>query len=404
MSRKFSLNFFYKNKSRAVFFSSVFALLAVITLIITIASNPRNGSATNTPPYRTPNTSGVDYFAIVNMGSEPITLNSLKATDSASKNILRHAKEGLVRLDKDGKPIPAAAESWEVSSNNLTWTFKLREDSFWTDGKTVTAGDFVYAFENLLIGNGAPEYQEQMKVFRNAESFLNGNAQLTDVGFTAVDEKTLVLTLEQPQPDLLIMLSNTQFTPVNKEFYEKYSGKYGTEPYTISYNGPWFAREWRHNERVVLVKNSYYWNYDSIKLDQLLFISSGTTDSKIFRLHKEDYDYVYVSAYELEVYLEEELEPVGFNDGAVVYLEFNTQDSVLSNIHLRKALAYGIDREKFVNEILKNGSEAAYSLINPKAFYDDLGDFEMEKSYFSDYTNTKDLLAEAKAEFASPRK
>jgi len=407
MSRKFSLRFFYKNKARAVFFSSVFAFLAVVTLIITIITSSggiNSGNGKNTPPYKTPNKGSSDYYATVNMGAEPITLNSMKATDPASKNILRHVKEGLVRLDKDGKPIPAAAESWESSNNNLTWTFKLRENLYWTDGSKVTADDFVFAFKNILMGNGAAQYQEQMKIFRNAENYLSGDADLENVGFRAADERTLVITLEKPRPDLLYILADTQFSPVKKDFYEKYADKYGTEPYTISYNGPWYVREWHHSERTVLVKNPLYWNRNSIQLEQVLFISSGTTESKVFRLQMGDYDYVYVPAFDLAAFIEEGLEPVSYNDGAVVYLEFNTSDSAMSSIHLRKALAYGIDREKFAKEVLGNGASAAYSLVNPKAFYDDLGDFDIKKSYFSEYTKTKDLLAEAKAELALAKK
>lgn len=393
-----------KRKNNMVLLSSLFATLTVVTIIITIIFSSSNNFRGLTPTKAPSVDKKYAQYAIVNMNAEPITLNSLKATDSASKNILRHIQEGLVRLDQKGTPIPAVAASWEVSKDNLVWTFKLRENSVWKDGSPVTANDFVYAFTLLLTGEGDSSYVDQMKIFNNANAFLKGESDISQVGFKAIDNSTLVLTLETPTPGLLTMLTNTQFAPINKVFYEANKEMYGVEPDKIFFNGPWYPKEWVHDERVVLVKNNYYWNFNELKLDQLLFLSAGNTDSKVERLKSKDYDLITVSADEIQKYTGEGFTVKNFNDGATVYLEFNTSNPITANVHLRKALSYGLDRQAFVDKALNNSSKSALSLVNPAAFYNDLGEFKIETSMISDKTKATDLIQAAKAELELAKK
>ena len=105
--------------------------------------------------------------------------------------------EGLYRLDKDNKPIPAAAESSTKSEDGKKYTFKLRKDAKWSNGDPVTAKDFVFAWQRLVDPNTAAEYAFIMYYIKNAEAINEGKAPVATLGVKAVDDYTLEVELER---------------------------------------------------------------------------------------------------------------------------------------------------------------------------------------------------------------
>ncbi len=285
-----------------------------------------------------------ERYISVNMGSEPFNLNSITAEDAVTKTILRHMLEGLVRLDAQGNPVPAVATTWTPSADNLTWTFTLRENSFWQDGTRVVAGDFKAAIDLHLDPANQSPYRTQIEtLFASVE---------------VPDDNTIIFSLKQANAAFPAMLAETQFMPIQKTLYEKAPTLYGIDPAGLCYNGPWYVVLWTHNQRIVMLKNETYWNVSNILLEQLIFISSGNASSKLSNFKAGNYDLVFVSSQEATSYRDAGYTVVNYPDGAVIGLEFNTEDSLLQYASLRQALSLSVDRTAFVANTLKTGATA----------------------------------------------
>lgn len=350
-------------------------------LIMCLVKSPSNGQSNS---------------ITVQLGSEPPDMNSLTTTDSISHTVQNHVNEGLMRKGKDGNAIPGLAESWETSEDKLIWTFHLR-DSKWSDGTPITAKDFEFAFLEALKKETESEYAYLYYIFKNGEAYNMGKANREDVGVKAVDDKTLVITLEKPAPYLLNLLTFENFAPVKQSFYEKMGAKYGTEANNLLYSGPWLIKQWDHGNKLVLVKNPYYWNNKDIKLNQIDFqiFNDKTLASGSFIYG--NLDIVDVPTYPGE---NNRYELIGYDiadypDGSTWYLEFNEKDKYLSNQNIRKALSYAINRKDFVEKTGKYRSLPAYDFTNPVVSGEN-GSFSDELGYVindNDLTEAKRLLA-----------
>ena len=116
-----------------------------------------------------------------NSNTRNSTMDSSKSTDTVSSQMLGNTMEGLYRLDKDNKPIPAAAESSTKSEDGKKYTFKLRKDAKWSNGDPVTAKDFVYAWQRLLDPKAAAEYAFIAFPIKNAEVVNKGEKPVTEL-------------------------------------------------------------------------------------------------------------------------------------------------------------------------------------------------------------------------------
>lgn len=329
--------------------------------------------------------SGVQEITI-NLGTEPPQMNSVLTTDNTSMNVLRHVCEGLIKLDQNNKPIPGVAKKWDISSDKLTYTFHLRDDSKWSDGSTVTAYDFEYSFKTLLNKDTAAEYAYIAYCIKNALPYNNGEAKAEDVGVKALDEKTLEVKLEQPTPYFLDLMAFVVFLPVKQDYYEKQVNDkgatiYATEADKMLFNGAWTMQEWSHEDKIVLVKNPNYWNAKEINLEKItmLMVKESTTALNMFL--GDEADMIGLKGSDVQKVQDEGYETLAYPDGATAYFEFNLTDPIMKNNNIRKALTYAIDRKTFVEKVLKNSSTPALSFTHPiikglkkPSFKEELGD------------------------------
>lgn len=356
-------------------------LLAATSLMLTFSmlvtgcgttQKPSDNKGTNTPT-QTAAPSGPQKVTI-NLGSEPPQMNPILSTDSTSGNVMRHVYEGLVRLGKDGKPIPGVAEKWESADNGMKWTFTLR-DAKWADGSPITAEDFKFTYITMLKKETAAKYAYLAYYIKNAEAFYQGKVKEDEVGIKVLDPKKLEITLEKPAPFILDLLAYKTFYPVQKSFYEKQDGgkKFGAEAANMSYNGPWMIKEWKHEDSIVLVKNPNYWNAKEIKLDEIKMLMIKDSNTALNTFRAGDADMIGLTGDQVNMVKADGLTPVSYQDGSSWYFEFNLKDKVMSNLNIRKALTYSIDRNTFIKGVLKNNSLPATGLTNPVIF-DDKGD------------------------------
>ncbi|TKH14774.1 peptide ABC transporter substrate-binding protein, partial [Bacillus wiedmannii] len=199
------------------------------------------------------------------------TMDTSKSTDTLGSQMLGNTMEGLYRLDKDNKPIPAAAESSTKSEDGKKYTFKLRKDAKWSNGDPVTAKDFVFAWQRLLDPKTAAEYAFIAFPIKNAEAISQGKAEVSTLGVKAVDDLTLEVELEQAVPYFLNLVAFPSYYPLNEKFVKEKGDKYGLESDTTVYNGPFVLTDWKHEQGWKLKKNDQYWDKKTVKLDEINF-------------------------------------------------------------------------------------------------------------------------------------
>lgn len=319
----------------------------------------------------------------VAIASEPPSIDPALGNENISGAVIRNTFERLTWLDTEGVPQPAAAESWEASEDGLTYTFHLREGSQWTNGKPVTAHDFEYSWKRTLNPETLSQSAALFYIIEGAEEYNVGDGSAEDVGVTALDDYTLEVTLINPAPYFLDLINGQAFSPVLQSVVEADPGWATEAGDGYVSNGPFTLIEWVHNGHITLGKNDTYWDSENVHLDQvnMQIIESQSTANNAFQAGEIDYvgnPFTYVSLDALEIYRENGQLTIA-DEGSVYYYTINTQDEIMSNLNMRKALALAIDRQSLIDNVLKGGENPAMGLVPPS-----INGFENKEPYFSD--------------------
>lgn len=307
----------------------------------------------------------------INLGTEPVQMNSILTTDVVSMNVMRHVSEGLTKLDPNNKPIAAIATSWDISPDGLKYTFHLRTDSKWTDGTAVTAKDFEFAWKTILKKDTAAEYAGILYCIKGGQEYNLGTGKVEDVGIKSVDDKTLEVTLARPTPFFLDLCAFGVYLPVNEAFYKKNiqgdKNTNGTEANLLMYNGPFKMTSWAHEDKIVLEKNPDYYDAAKTKLDKITMLMVKDTNTGYNMFVAGEADMVGLKGSDQVKKAESDgFKPSKYSDGATAYFEFNLKDPIMKNVNIRKALTYAVDRKSLVTKIFKNSSSPALSFTNPE--------------------------------------
>ena len=201
-----------------------------------------------------------------NNGAEPEYLDPGLMVGQPDGRIARMLFEGLTVNDPQTlEPKPGIAERWEISPDRLTYTFYLRQGALWSDGKPITAHDFVYSWTRVLDPKTASRYASMLYPIVNAKPFNQGLLQnASQLDLRALDDYKLQVKLRQPVPYFLYLTSFYTYMPVPAHVVEKYGARW-TDPDHIVGNGPFLLVEHRANAKFELVRNPRYWNAASIR-------------------------------------------------------------------------------------------------------------------------------------------
>ena len=224
--------------------------------------------------------------------SDPVTWDVLATSRQADSRILIQLYDGLMEYDVENVQQPALAESYEVSDDGLTYTFKIREGVKWVDSQgrevaDLTADDFVAGMQHMMDAMGGLEYLVQ-GVIVGADAYINGETtDFSTVGVKAVDDYTLEYTLEQETPYFTTMLSYGVFAPLSRSYYEGQggqfgqgasAGQYGTDADHIAYCGPFLVTSFTEKNSIVFKANPSYWNKDNQNIKTLTYVYEDGTD------------------------------------------------------------------------------------------------------------------------------
>jgi oligopeptide transport system substrate-binding protein len=168
--------------------------------------------------------------------TDPATLDHHRTSTVAEANLIRDLYEGLVVIAPDGETVPGVAESWEQSEDGLTYTFTLREDARWSNGDPVTAGDFVFAYRRIMDPATAAGYASILFPIANAQAINAGDMAVEELGARAVDDRTLEITLANPTPYFLDLLTHQTGMPLHPPTVEEHGDQF-TRAGTLVTNG-----------------------------------------------------------------------------------------------------------------------------------------------------------------------
>lgn len=257
--------------------------------------------------------------------SEVTTLNYLYTGATNDFQVSANLVDCLVEYDSEGNMIPSLAESWEPNEDNTQWTFHIRKGVKWVDYQgnevaEVTANDWVAGAKWVNTAENQASNQYMFDgIVKNAQAYYNytayllssengtktvdaeGNAievveevKFEDVGVTAVDDYTLVYTMEAPCPYFPSVLSYTSYMPVYEPFLLEKGDQFGaaTGPDTILYNGAYLLSEFEPQNQRILVKNPTYWDAEKVYIERMEFMynaSAGTIGPESFSRGEVDY-------------------------------------------------------------------------------------------------------------------
>ena len=341
---------------------------------------------------------------------DPETLDYVVNNVDSTSFVTTNAVDGLLANDKYGNLVPSIAESWTVSQDGLTYTYKIRKDAKWVTAEgeeyaPVKAQDFVTGLKHAVEGKskGLSVISSSIK---GLNAYINGETNdFSTVGVKAVDDNTLEYTLNQPETFWNDKTTNGVMMPINEDFLKSKGESFGapTDPSSILYNGPFVLKSITAKSSIEMAKNDAYWDKDAVKIQNIKFTYWDGKDQDVVAKGFSEGQYskarIYPTSSTYEKYASEFKDNIFFNEpgSAIATVSVNygrttynhtskTTDSqkestrkALLNKEFRQALNFAVDRNSYSAQT--NGTEgAAVAIRNTFSPYDlQVGDKQFGK-------------------------
>ncbi|MEI6072548.1 MAG: peptide ABC transporter substrate-binding protein [Verrucomicrobiae bacterium] len=301
-------------------------------------------------------------------GAEPETLDPAIITGQPEGRIVNALFEGLCAYDEDGRAVPGVAESWEISPDGRTYTFRIRADAKWSDGRPVTAGDFLASWKRTLTPATGAQYSYQLFPIKNAQAFAEGRAAgFSEVGAKAPDARTLVVELENPTPYFLELCAFPTLHPVRTDLIERVGDDWVKPEHMIS-NGAFTLESWRINDRIRLKKNPHYWGRGRVALESVdvLPISDANVAFNFFASGLADL--VMDKGLAPPALLDEMKGRPWFHAApflGIYFLRYNCARGPFQDERVRRAFSLAVDKKRIVEKITRAGELPAPGFVPP---------------------------------------
>lgn len=304
----------------------------------------------------------------ISFTAEIKTLDPRIGAEYPTAHAIRMLFDGLMRRDENGVVSPAVAESYVVSEDFKTYTFKLRK-SVWNDGEPVTAHDFEYAWKKTLnpktLGHGAQNFY----FIKNAQKSAEGKVPVDEVGVKALDDYTLQVELEYPVPYVLEVVSCSLFYPIPKHLDEEDSAWSFRTNKTFVCNGPFQLKEWKRSDYLDVVKNPTYWDEKNVHLPaiRVQFIESDMTQLFLYEKHRIDWLGEPLNKIPLEAVdtIKENPDYTSMESPSIYWYFVNTEKFPFTNKKLRQALSYAVNRQELLDHIYNGDGVTAQGIVAP---------------------------------------
>ncbi len=419
-------------------------LLSLVFVVSLLAGcgNPGTAPATPTPdanpetsgtpaPEGTPAPSADGPFEItLNIASEPQSIDPALNSAVDGAIMLGHMFEGLMKWKDSGVETPGSdgtctnaeltegqAESYEKVVNDdgtVTYTFKIRSDARWSDGKPVTAGDFVYSWQRLVTPETAADYNYMIDSVVNANEIMAGDMDPTELAVSAPDDSTFVVTLTSDLPYFLEVCAFPATFPVRQDVTTKEDGtpndQWTFDVATYLCNGPYKLTAWNHNSEIVMEPNEQYYDVANLGPDKITFKLMDDQNAMLSGFNSGELDFIEdVPQAELPSLIASgDLKIVDYI--GTYYVCYQTQKAPFDDPRVRQAFTLAVDRTFIVDKVTQAGQVPANGFV-PAGVYDAAGstgdDFrtvggayysiegDADYSYEANCEKARELLADA---------
>ena len=344
------------------------ALLTVVGLVVA-ACGTSSPTSTNLAK---------DQTLRVNINTEPNSLDPGQEQYAYEGAVGVSISEALVRVKPDLSDVqPATASSWSTSTDGLTWTFKIRSNAKWNDGKPVTGADFVYAWQRILDPRLAASYADPFfdGTIAGAANYPNLDpvkdaakipAFIQGLGLSAPDASTFQVKLQAPSPFFKWIASLWMSAPVRKDVVDQYgSDKWATSPTSLITNGQYKVSEMVSKDHITLVPNTYYWGGTPTLTKIINYEIADDNQAYAKYLNGElDLDNVPLANTDLvqnDPKLKNEVKKVP--QLTLFWMDYNTRKAPFNNAQARLAFSKAVDRASLVKNVGKNRWTAANFFI-----------------------------------------
>jgi hypothetical protein len=294
-------------------------------------------------------------------------LDPQQAVDGTSFEVIADYTDGLYQMDKDGEAVPALAADTQISEDGLSYTFKIRDDAKWSNGEPVTAQDFVFAWQRAVDPKVASEYAYMLSdvgQIKNAAEIIAGKKDKSELGVTAVDDKTLKVELNVQVPYFLGLMYFPTFYPVNQKFFESCGDTFATSPETTLSNGAFILDSYEPAATTLhLKKNPDYYDAKRVKLTGINYQVIQDSQQALMSYQTGAVDTTLVNGEQVDQVKDDPT----FHAIAAGYLWYVVPNiskvKELSNLNVRLAMTMAINRESITTGVLKDGSIPTYTAV-----------------------------------------
>lgn len=320
---------------------------------------------------------------------DPKTLDPRQVRDLSGTTIIHMLYEGLTRLNEDGDPILALAESVSIEEDQKTYTFKLRKSS-WSDGTPVTAYHFENSWKSVLDPKFPAPNAYQLYVIEGAKAAKEGKISLDKVGIKALDDYTLIVSLANPTPYFLNLTATYFYYPVNDTMRLYGSQTDKMQDVQIVTNGPFQLEHWARRNQLTAVKNPYYWDAKSVSLNKIsMILVDNPTALSMFERNELDWAGSPLSTIPTDALASLksknllQIKPAA----GVYFFRYNVEKPPFNQVNMRQAFTLAINRQDLVQHVLQGNQIPARGFVPPS--------FLVSPTYFRDHhvSRAKELFA-----------
>jgi len=303
---------------------------------------------------------------VFNLAAEPTSLDPARATRLADLRAIGQCLEGLVRIGPDGQPQPALAESWEVSPDQRTYRFRLRE-ARWSNGDPVRSGDFAFAWRRVLDPATRASWADLFFAIEGAPACYRATPEerpRVALGIETPDDRTLVVRLAHPTPYFLSLAALEAYYPVHPPTVQQL-GEAAFRASNYVCNGPFRPIEHVPRRHIIFEPNPLYHDRGRIALRRLFFVmvENEFTEWTAYRRGEIDLtDSVHRSAL-AAVRATEDFRTVPLLGTS--YLVFNCRRPPFDRLEVRRAFALSLDRRLLAERIVRGGERPATAFVPP---------------------------------------
>lgn len=303
---------------------------------------------------------------VLNVGlqDDPTALDPQKQSLTAIWRVVEHFYQGLTGIAADLSPYPLLAESYEVSEDGLTLTFKLREGVTYHDGAVMTSDDVVFSYKRLLDPETASTNASNLLGVVGAEEF-NSGASTEIAGLVAVDEHTVQLTLAAPDASIFVVLASPASAIFNRAFTEANNNDLSQ---VVNGTGPFKLVEYIPNTSVSVEKHTEYWEEGLPLLDGMEMLIVPTDVARTASIVQGATDLIeYAPLADIQTFLDDQetFTVAGDSNTNIRYISFNFDVEPFGDLRVRQAIAKAVNRGPIVDSAVFGYGTAVGTLFPP---------------------------------------